>query len=170
MATMLIKKLMAMLAVLLLPALAFAQLAAGGRAKTAEPAAKPAESVPAAAGARYENLGRRDPFLNPLLLRKESEQRNKVEDEEISRGSAPPGIAGMFVAQVSLLGVSTSTEKRTAVFRGTDKRAYFLQEGDRLFDGYVKKIGTDDVLMIREMQFRSGKVTTQEVTKRLRTP
>jgi hypothetical protein len=163
MAMMLMRKLTAILAACFLPAVSFAQVAA------AEAAVKPAESIPVS-GIKYTNSNHRDPFLNPILLRKESDQKNRFDEEEVGRGSAPPGIAGMFMNQVQLLGISTSPEKRTAVFRGSDKRAYFLQEGDKVFDGYVKKIGTDDVLMIRETQYKSGKTATQEVTKRLRTP
>ena len=169
MAIMLVRKLTAILAACLLPAVSFAQVAAAAGPKAGEAAAKPAESIPVS-GIKYTNSNHRDPFLNPILLKKESDQKSRFEEEEVGRGSAPPGIAGMFMNQVQLLGISTSSEKRTAVFRGSDKRAYFLLEGDKFFDGYVKKIGTDDVLMIRETQYKSGKTVTQEVTKRLRTP
>ncbi len=169
MAMMLMKKITAVLVVIFLPSAAFAQVTAKGAPRAAEAAVKPAESIPVA-GIKYQSSNRRDPFLNPIILRKESDLKRKSDEEEVARGNAPPGITGMYVAQVSLVGISASTEKRTAVFRGTDKRAYFLQEGDKVFDGYVKKIGTDDVLMIRETQYRSGKTMTQEVTKRLRTP
>lgn len=128
-----------------------------------------AEIPPPQLGLRYQSGNRKDPFLNPLLLKKQQELKLS-DDEEEPRGQPPPGIAGMYIAQVMLLGISTSEEKQTAIFRGTDKRAYFLQDGDRLFDGYVKKTGIDDVLMVRETKLRSGKVRTQEVTKRLRTP
>jgi hypothetical protein len=169
MGMMLMRKLTAILAACFLPAVTFGQVAAARGPKTAEAAVKPAEST-SVVGIKYTNSNHMDPFLNPVLLKKESAQKNRFEEEEVSRGSAPPGIAGMFLNQVQLLGISTSAEKRTAVFRGSDKRAYFLQEGDKVFDGFVKKIGTDDVLMIRETQYKSGKTVTQEVTKRLRTP
>jgi len=120
-------------------------------------------------GLRYQSGNRKDPFLNPLLLKKQAELKSG-DDEEVARSQPPPGIAGMYIAQVMLLGISASEEKRTAIFSGTDKRSYFLQDGDRLFDGYIKRIGTDDVLMVRETKLRSGKVLTQEVTKRLRQP
>jgi len=76
----------------------------------------------------------------------------------------------MFIAEVALLGVSSREDGRTAVFRGPDRRAYFLQQGDKLFDGYLKEIGPDFVLLIRETRLKSGKVLTQDVQKRLRTP
>jgi len=129
--------------------------------------AKPAmvETPDTYRGARYEPNNRRDPFLNPLLLKKAENP-----DEEVPRGNPPPGIAGMYIKDVDLLGFSISPEGTTAVFRGSDKRVYFLHAGDRMFDGYIKSVSFDSVLLIRESRLRSGKVLIQEVTKRLRTP
>jgi hypothetical protein len=115
--------------------------------------------------ARYISRNRRDPFLNPLLLVKHEDPF-----AEVPRGEAPPGIAGMYIAQVKLLGTSTSEQGQMAVFLGTDERAYFLREGDRLFDGFVKDITLDSVLLIRETHLKSGKTVTKGVTKRLRQP
>ncbi len=117
-------------------------------------------------GVRYEPVNRRDPFLNPLLLKSREEDLNA----EAPRGPAPPGIAGMYIAQVNLLGTSVSDQARTAVFRGTDQRVYFLREGDRLFDGFLKSITVDSAVLTRETKLKSGKLVTQEVTKHLRTP
>jgi hypothetical protein len=113
--------------------------------------------------ARYDSGNRRDPFLNPLLARKDQNA-----DEEILKGTPPPGIAGMCIKDVELLGMVVNTEGQTAAFKGTDKRVYFLHVGDRLLDGYVKSITLDSVLLVREIPLRSGKVLTQEITKRLR--
>ncbi len=74
------------------------------------------------------------------------------------------------MAQVKLLGIASNEGPPTAVFQGTDNRAYFMLEKDKLFDGYVKKIEPDSVILIRETKLRSGKIITQEITKRLRTP
>ncbi len=132
-----------------------------GTSKSAQDAEKPA----AAGTARYQSLGRRDPFLDPLLIEK------KVEvDEVLSLGQPPPGIAGTYIAQASLAGISSSPDRDTAVMRGADKRVYFLREGDRLFDGYLKQIDVDSVTLVQETKFRSGKSQTQQVVKRLRTP
>ncbi len=137
-------------------------------AKKTTPARGAAPTVESAAVdrvTRYDSDKRRDPFLNPLLLVK-----NTNPDEEVDRGAAPPGIAGMYINQVDLVGVSTAPDGKTAVFRGTDKRIYFLHEGDHMFDGYIKGVALDGVQLVRETRLRSGKVLTQEVTKRLRTP
>jgi hypothetical protein len=146
-----------------------ASWAAGGQAQnngaTSAGITAPAAEAPAVyRGARYEPGNRRDPFLNPLLFKKKEDV-----DEEVQRDTAPPGIGGMKISDVERLGFSLSPEGKTAVFRGTDKRVYFLHEGDRMFDGYVKVINLDSVQLIRETKMRSGKVLTQDVTKRLRT-
>ena len=145
---------------------------AGTQAKRAAPPSPPAPvaaPMPAQAppeGYTYRSEGRRDPFLNPTLSGKKDENP----DEEEPKGPPPPGISGMLITQVRLLGTSFGDDSPVAVFQGPDKRAYFLQERDRLFDGYVKQVGTDFVLMVRETKLRSGKIVTQEVTKQLRTP
>jgi hypothetical protein len=134
---------------------------------TAGAAEKLAESpVNYAAAVQYNSSNRRDPFLNPLLLRKESKQS----DEEMARGLPPPGIAGTFIAQLTLQGTSFCDKRRVAIVRGADNRAYFLKEGDRLFDGYLKSVAFDSITLVRETKLRSGKTLTQDVTKRLRTP
>ncbi len=117
------------------------------------------------AGTRFDPGNRRDPFLGPPPPK----IKMANPDEEAPRGPQPLGISGMYIGQVRLAGIAAG-ENTTAVFEGTDKRAYFLQEKDKLFDGYIKKIEADSVLLIRETKLMSGKVVTQEVVKRLRTP
>src|SRR5262245_58875221 len=117
-----------------------------------------------AAGQQYVSGKRRDPFLNPLLLRKKTE----VVDEDVDLGSPPPGVAGMNVAKVDFLVTSLREGVYTAVFRGTDKRYYFLHDNDRFFDGFVKAITGDSVTLVRETQKRSGKVEREEIKKQLR--
>lgn len=117
-------------------------------------------------GIQYKPGNHRDPFWNPDNKKTSS----KVEDEEISRGLPPPGIAGTYIAQAILEGISIREDRMTAIVRGADKRAYFLREGDRLFDGYLKTIQEDSITLVRETKMRSGKTLTQDVTKRLRTP
>jgi Tfp pilus assembly protein PilP len=124
------------------------------------------ESPMKTAGVLYQSGNRRDPFLNPLLIAK----KEKPADEEVSRGEPPPGIAGTYIDQAVLQGIASRDHGRVAIVRGADTRAYFLKEGDRLFDGYLKTIDSDSITLIRETKMRSGKVLTQDVTKRLRKP
>ena len=128
---------------------------------------KPLESPIRYANVAYRSENRRDPFINPLLVKKKDKP---LDDEEISRGLPPPGIAGTYIAQATLQGIATRDTGKIAVFRGADSRAYFLRKGDKLFDGYLKDIHDDSVTLVRETKLRSGKILTQDVTKRLRTP
>lgn len=115
-------------------------------------------------GIAYRPSNYRDPFLNPLLKKQGPEG-----DQEIDRGLPPPGIAGTFIEEAVLKGISIREDGRLAIVTGSGNRAYFLREGDRLFDGYLKTIYRDSIKLIRERKMRSGKIITQEVTKRLRT-
>ncbi len=128
--------------------------------------AKPIVETPVAppVGVKYQSQNRRDPFLSPLG----SKKGQKPVDEQASRGPRPPGIGGMFIDEVTLLGIVSQDGDQTAIFRGADRRAYFLHEGDRFYDGSVAKIGADSVSITRETKYRSGKVLKEEVTKRLR--
>ena len=114
----------------------------------------------------YEPNNRRDPFFHITPQKTASKVQGDV---EIARGTPPPGIAGTSIDQTGLEGiVIRSDNRRTAIIRGADNRAYFLNEGDRLFDGYLESIQDDSVIFVRETFMRSGKVLTQEITKRLR--
>jgi hypothetical protein len=157
---------------LLLSSPAIAQKATPGidavhATKAAEPPIK-FESIP------YISSNRRDPFLNPKHYRKtaapKDKDKDKDKDEEIPRGIPPPGIAGAIIAQAALEGISISKDRRIAIIHGPDSRSYFLKEGDRLFDGYLKSILDDSIIFVRETKMRSGKILTQDITKRLRTP
>jgi Tfp pilus assembly protein PilP len=134
-------------------------------ANKTEKTGKVVESPIHYAGVPYKSANRRDPFLAP------AKPKSSVKtDEEISRGLPPPGIAGTNVEQTILEGISIRDDRKTAIVRGRDNRTYFLREGDRLFDGYLKTIQEDSITLTRETLMRSGKKLTQEVTKRLRTP
>jgi hypothetical protein len=131
--------------------------------------AKPAiiETIDRPAPVFYESGKLKDPFLH-IIPPKTSV---KVEDEEVPRGDPPSGIEGTFIEKAGIEGiVLRSGDRRIAVIRSADNRAFLLREGDRLFDGYLKtiEIESGSVVFVRETLMRSGKILTQEVTKRLR--
>ena len=117
----------------------------------------------------YKPESRKDPFFHIPPAPKNPNSSNNV-DEEISRGLPPPGIAGTFIKDAVVEGIAIRSDRSTAIVRGADKRAYFLHEGDRLFDGYLRTIREDSIVLIRETRMRSGKTLTQEVIQRLRKP
>ena len=158
-----------LLAWLLVPMLLSTPAMAQNAMKTASKAAgtvtNAVEAPIKATGVSFKPSSRRDPFLNPTLFKKAEKL-----DEELDRGLPPPGIAGTYIAQAKFQGASIREDRKLAVVRGSDNRAYFLKEGDRLFDGYVKTVQLDSVTFVRETKLRSGKTLTQDVTKKLRTP
>jgi len=114
----------------------------------------------------YESGKLRDPFLH---LAPPKTPAKKVEDQEVPRGDPPPGIDGTYIDDAGFEGILIrSSNIHIAIVRSSDNRAYFLHEGDRLFDGYIKTIENDSIVFIRETLMMSGKLLTEEVTKRLR--
>ena len=125
------------------------------------------ETIARPAAVFYKPNNRRDPFLN-LVPPKTSAKENV--DTEVPRGTPPPGIAGTFIDNAGFEGIIVvhSNNQRMAIIRSSDNRTHLLREGDRLFDGYLKNIENDSVVFVRETFMRSGRLLTQEVTKRLR--
>jgi hypothetical protein len=127
------------------------------------------EIIPEPAPVFYEHGNRSDPFLHIVAPETDIARAEEDADEEAARGAQPRGIEGAFIDKTRLEGIVTrSDNRRMAIIRSADNRAYFLREGDRLFDGYLKTIDKDSVVFVRETLMRSGKTLTQEVIRRLR--
>lgn len=73
----------------------------------------------------YDPNGRRDPF------------RSLYESVGLAKkGPRPRGVAGMLIAEVSLVGiVQDPAGGSVAFFTGTDNKGYFLRVGDEVYDG-----------------------------------
>jgi hypothetical protein len=72
----------------------------------------------------YDPAGRRDPF------------RSLLEIVKPSQGKRPPGIAGMLVTEIDLVGtIKDRSGGDLAFFMGSDNKGYFLKVGDEVYDG-----------------------------------
>ena len=70
----------------------------------------------------YDPSGRRDPFRSLF--------------EKVALDERPDGIGGMLVTEIDLVGIVTDRSKGdVAFFSGSDSKGYFLQVGDRVYDG-----------------------------------
>jgi hypothetical protein len=118
-------------------------------------------------GIHYRSGQRRDPFLHPLSF---SQNSRRSDEQAADRDPAPPGMAGTRIEQATLQGISMQDNRRVAIVRGMDGLIYFLREGDTLFDGYLKAIGSDSITLVRKTKMKSGKTLAQDVIKRLVTP
>jgi type IV pilus assembly protein PilP len=162
------------LAVLAWPmTLAAAQEAPTPVKPAAKPAPQPAAAQPAAAqnktdqllepsGFTYDPQGRRDPFLSLI--------RRGVDPRSASPTVRPAGLAGLSVGEVTLRGTLRSREGFVAILQGADQRAYIVRPGDKLFDGTVRAVSQNDVVILQQVNDPLSLETQREVRKVLRQP
>src|SRR5579883_2278846 len=109
------------------------------------------EGVPALKGKR------RDPF-HTLIEPKKNDQ---------TPISLPPGKKGLVIEQLQLLGIARAVDGSwIAVVDNKTKRAYFLHQGDQLYNGVVTRILPDRVIFAENVP-DMGRMISREVVKRM---
>ncbi len=138
-------------------------------AQPPSPAASPGQAAPSKTdalveppGFTYNAEGRRDPFL--------SLARRGVDPRSGSQVTRPTGLAGLSVAEVTLRGTVRSREGFVAILQGTDQRAYIVRPGDKLFDGTVRTVSQNDVVILQQVNDPLSLEKQREVRKVLRQP
>ena len=138
----------------------------GGQAPAAAPA-KPAtvttpSPVPALEpqGYDYKPAGRRDPFIS--LVRRGSESLG------VSAAARPTGISGLAVDEITMRGVIKGRNGWSAMVRGADSRTYTLKAGDELYDGTVKAVTADAMVVLQNVNDPLSAIKKREVKKLLR--
>jgi Tfp pilus assembly protein PilP len=121
-------------------------------------AAAPAATPPAQDAYSYRADGRRDPFLNLIGTGAE----NKVTSH---RGD---GAAGLSVGEISVRGVMQSRGALVAMIQGPDNKTYIVHQGDKLFDGTVKGVTPQGLVIVQEVNDPLSLIKTREVRKLLR--
>lgn len=137
----------------------------------AAPAAKAAEPTPAVAvedkktpaepkkeEKTYSSLGKRDPFISPVVSR------------SVSGSGCSSGKRCLAIDQIALTGIIKSDSGMIAVVVNALNKAYFLRENDPVFNGYVVKITPDSIVFKETIQDKLGKSFEREVTKKISTP
>ena len=134
---------------------------------TAKPA--PGAQAPAAApttdqlieptGFAYAPEGRRDPFVS--LLR-----RGSVPGD--ATGPRPGGLAGLGVAEVTLRGTMRGREGFVGVLQGADQKTYIVRAGDKLFDGTIRAVSQNDMVIVQQVNDPLSLEKQREVRKMLR--
>jgi len=107
----------------------------------------------------YEAAGRRDPFVS-LLVRGTTDPR--------ARRRRTDGLEGALVGEVALKGIVTSGTTYIAMLRAPDNRTYLVRRGQRLFNGYVKAIGPEQIVFVQELNEPLSPVKHREVRRTLR--
>jgi Tfp pilus assembly protein PilO/Tfp pilus assembly protein PilP len=133
-------------------------------------AAQPPSPAPAGRGAApppteppgftYNPEGRRDPFVS--LLRRGTGTRGGTV------GTRPAGLAGLEVAEVTLRGTVRSREGFVAILQGADQKTYIVRAGDKFFDGTVRTISQNDIVILQQVNDPLLLQKQREVRKVLR--
>jgi Tfp pilus assembly protein PilP len=142
-------------------------------AQTAGRGTPPAQSAQTPAQAKTDQLleppgftytpeGRRDPFVS--LVRRGSDVRGSAQAKR------PAGLAGLSVAEVTLRGTVRSREGFVAILQGADQRAYIVRPGDKLFDGTIRAVSQNDVVILQQVNDPLSLENQREVRKVLRQP
>jgi Tfp pilus assembly protein PilP len=81
----------------------------------------------------------------------------------------PPGLRGLLIAQLTLKGVvrDGATHKMIAVVTNRSNRAYFLREGEAVYDGVVNKITPDAVYFLENVVDGKREAHSRQVVKTL---
>ena len=124
------------------------------------------ELEPAPGGYTYNPQGRRDPFVSLL----------KPVGPQGTPGQRPPGMSGFLIQEIALKGIVKQTGQGygaadkagyIAMFLGTDGKSYFVNVGQRLFDGEIIAIDAANVTFRQEVTDPLSPVRTREIKQSL---
>lgn len=125
----------------------------------AAPPAKPSPLEPQ--GYAYEPGGRRDPFV--------SLARRGEDSASVPPGSRPSGLAGLSTSEVALRGTIQGRDRGwVAIVQGVDRKSYLAKRGDKLFDGTVRSVTPDSMVILQTVNDPLALETQREVRKVLR--
>jgi hypothetical protein len=83
-------------------------------------------------------------------------------------GARPAGLAGLETAEVTLRGIVRSREGFVAMLQGSDQKTYIVRAGDKLFDGTVRTISQNDMVILQQVNDPLSLEKQREVRKVLR--
>src|SRR5258708_4543757 len=119
---------------------------------------KPAGEAKKPAPKAINAVGRRDPFVSPV-----------VNLGAIGSGCSS-GKRCLAIDQIALKGVVRSDVGMIAVVVNAMDKAYFLRENDPVFNGYVVKITVHSIVFKETFHDKLGKPLTRDVTKTISRP
>ena len=93
----------------------------------------------------------------------------KTGNDPKNPGFRPPGIQGMSVNEISVRGVIEKLDGGyVAMIQGPDNKTYSIHTGDRLFDGLVRAVNAEGLVIVQEVNDPLSLVKQREVSKKLR--
>ena len=136
--------------------------AAGAVAPRPATVTPPANLVPPLEphGYDYDPSGRRDPFISLV--------RRTTAAVGTSASMRPRGVAGLGTDEIVVRGLLQGRHGWAAVVKGIDNRSYTLRAGDELFDGKVKAVNADGLVVLQNVNDPMSTAKIREVQKLLR--
>lgn len=111
-------------------------------------------------GYDYDAAGRRDPFVSLV--------RRTTGASGTSATQRPKGLGGLLCDEITMRGVAQGKDGWVALVRGVDSRTYWARPGDKLYDGEVKSIAADGMVVLQKVSDPLSTISTREVRKPLR--
>ena len=144
-------RLLLTLALVAVPATAFAQIPVGSRVGTS------------ASNTGYDDGGRRDPFTS--LIVKRTGGPTSLSGAPTVKGTS---LVTLSVADIKCTGVMKANARyHSAIVAGPNNLSYLVKPQDRLLDGVVKSIDALGVVLIEHTTDSTGAVEGKEVRKLL---
>jgi len=136
-------------------------------AKQAPPAGQPKPETELSSTSSF--AGRRDPFKLPPPPGKGGAEGIPEGAPSGPGGPLPPGTRGLIISQLRLEGTvrEETSNIMIALVTNETKRAYFLRNNDAVYNGLVSKITPDAIYFQENVLDSNGRVSTQEVVKRM---
>jgi Tfp pilus assembly protein PilP len=142
--------------------------AAAGQTPPAPPASSKAPTsasggqppAPEPQGYTYNPEGRRDPFVSLL--------KSGTDGQRQTPGSRPAGVAGLLASEVSLKGTIQSATGYVGLLQGSDSKTYIVKAGDKLFDGTIRQISANAMVILQQVNDPLSLQKEREVRKVLR--
>jgi Tfp pilus assembly protein PilP len=111
-------------------------------------------------GFSYVPEGRRDPFIS--LLRRGSDSR------AAASGTRPSGLGGLGAEEITLRGTVRSRDGFVGILQGADQKTYIVRAGDKLYDGTIRTITQNDLVIVQQVNDPLSLEKQREVRKVLR--
>ena len=134
----------------------------------AVPAAPPAAAAPNPVlpapppNFQYSPEGRRDPFLDLVSRGTDAMRGGPIATKR------PDGVPGLETAALAVKGIVQSRGEWLAMVAGPDGKVYTIRAGDKLFDGVVRAVTAQAVVILQEVNDPLSLAKQREVRKFLR--
>lgn len=129
----------------------------------AAPATPPAPALPSPPpNFQYSPEGRRDPFVDLVNRGGDTVRGNNASAKR------PDGVPGLEANALTVRGIMLSRGAYLAMVAGPDGKVYTIRAGDKLFDGVVRTITAQAVIILQEVNDPLSLEKQREVRKFLR--